>query len=92
MHYKKSYKSKNSQIISSSEIGQFNYCSIAWYLKKCGYEPKSPNILIGKDKHIKVGKLIEKTQVSIKRYKFIASLAYLLLFFGIVILIIGVIL
>ena len=92
MHYNKSSKYKNSQIISSSEIGQFYYCSIAWYLKKCGYEPKSPNIIIGKNKHIKVGKLIEKTQVNIKRYRLIVSLAYLLLFFGIIILIIGVIL
>ena len=90
MNYKNSSYSKDSDIISSSEIGQFNYCLIAWYLKKCGYEPKSKNIIIGKNKHIKIGKLIDKTQLNIKKYRFIAALGYLLLFFGILIFIIGV--
>ena len=48
-------------IISASEIGQYNYCSISWYLQKIGYEPDSPFLEIGTQKHSNLGKIIDKT-------------------------------
>jgi hypothetical protein len=30
--------------ITASEIGEFAYCSRAWYLKRCGEEPQSPHL------------------------------------------------
>jgi hypothetical protein len=81
---------KNYEIISSSELGQFNYCSIAWYLQKSGYEPKSPKLKIGKSRHIKIGNIIDNTQRKNKRIKVLALIGYMILFLGILIFILGV--
>ena len=92
MSHKKISNLKNTDVISSSELGQFNYCSISWYLQKIGYEPKSQKINIGKNEHIKVGRIIEETQQKIKKIKIYAKVGYILLFLGIIIFIFGVIL
>ncbi len=74
---------RNSEIISASELGQFNYCSVSWYLQKSGYKPISPKIEIGKNKHKKIGNIIDKTQVNQKRVKNLLIIGYLFLIFGI---------
>jgi len=30
-----------TDVLSASEIGQYQYCSCAWILQRCGYEPES---------------------------------------------------
>jgi hypothetical protein len=87
MNQKKSSDIFNSDIISSSELSQFNFCSVAWYLQKCGYEPKSHKINIGKKEHIKIGNIIDKTQKKINRVKNLTRIGYITLFLGILILI-----
>lgn len=83
---------KNTDIINASEIGQYHYCSIAWYLQKCGYEPKSPMLDIGTKKHVELGRIVDHTQANIKRYRVIAIAGYLMLIIGVLIFLFEVIL
>jgi hypothetical protein len=71
--------SKNTDVISASEIGQYHYCSLAWYLQKCGYEPISPFLETGKQKHEALGRLMDQTRTSMIKSRVLAALAYLLL-------------
>jgi hypothetical protein len=83
---------KETDIISASEIGQYHYCSIAWYLQKCGYKPKSPKLNIGTKKHVELGRIIDLAQADIKRSRVIAVAGYLLLIIGVLIFLLGVVL
>ena len=83
---------KDSDIISASEIGQYHYCSVAWYLQKCGYEPKSHLLDVGTKKHKELGIVLDHVNTNIKRSKVFAYLGYLLLIIGILIFISEVIL
>ena len=84
--------SKNSDIISASEIGQYHYCSMAWYLQKCGYEAKSPFLEIGAKKHKELGFAIDHMNTNVKQSNFLAYFGYLLLIIGIMIFLIEVVL
>ena len=83
-----SKKSKKSLIIRASEIGQYTFCSIAWRLKKMGYQPDSPLIKQGTDAHYNLGLQLEafnhSSQLSIVLIKIsvILILSGLLGFFG----------
>ena len=83
---------KDTNIISASEVGRYHYCSIAWYLQKCGYEPKSPMLDIGAKKHVELGRIMDYTQANMKRYKILATMGYLILILGILIFLFEVIL
>jgi hypothetical protein len=83
---------KDSDVISASEIGQFCYCSISWYLQQCGYKPDSSNLEIGIKKHKDLGRLIETTTKNSKKSKFFAAIGYIILIIGILIIIFEVIL
>ena len=79
------------EIISASEIGQYHYCSISWYLQKCGYQPKSQMLDIGRKKHKEFGKIINYTQLSNKKSRAIARIGYFLMFIGFLIFLFEVI-
>ena len=64
---------KKSDIISASDIGQFQYCSVSWYLKKCGYKSESPKLKIGSKKHSKIGEMIDYTHIKKKDRNFLLS-------------------
>ena len=83
---------KDSDVIRASEIGQFYYCPVSWYLQKCGYSPKSQMLEIGIKKHEDLGKIIEFTQKRNKKSKLLALTGYLILFFGLLIFFFEVIL
>ena len=83
---------RDTDVISASEIGQYHYCSIAWYLQKCGYEPKSPMLDIGTKKHLELGRIMDHTQANIRKSRAIAIIGYLLLAIGFLIFLFGVIL
>jgi len=83
---------KDTDIISASEIGQYHYCSIAWYLQKCGYKPKSTLLEVGSKKHVELGRIIDHTQVCIKWGRAFAIAGYLMLILGILIFLFEVIL
>jgi len=80
-----------SIIISASEIGQYHYCSIAWYLQKCGYKPKSQSLEIGLEKHKKLGETLDQVHKNLIKSKITAFFGYTILFFSLLILIFEVI-
>ena len=82
---------KSTDIIRASEIGQYHFCSIAWYLQKCGYEPISPMLDFGVKKHIELGKIMDYTIANIRKSRVIGIIGYLLLIIGFLILFFGVI-
>jgi len=83
---------KRSDIISASEIGQYMYCSIAWHLQRCGHEPISPLLEVGKKTHVDLGKMIDNIQDEIGSSRRFALIGYLFLIFAIIIIIYGVVL
>ena len=83
---------RESDVISASEIGQYHYCPVAWYLKKCGYDPQSPKLEIGIKKHVKHGDIIDRVQGSAKKSKVFAVAGHMLLIVAALIIIFEVIL
>jgi len=74
---------KDTDIIRASEIGQFFFCSISWYLHKCGYKPNSPNIEYGIKKHEDLGRIIELSKNRSKKSNAFAVAGYAILIIGI---------
>lgn len=71
-------KDKNN-VITASEIGQYEYCSNAWFLQKKGYKPDSIYLKRGTDKHKELGNTINKTENSLKKSNVFAIIGYVLL-------------
>ena len=83
---------KTKDVINASEIGQYAYCSVSWYLQRCGHKPDSPLLEIGKKAHINLGNTIDTIQRDIRHSKLFAIIGYLLLFFAIITILYWVIL
>jgi len=83
---------KSTDTINASEIGQFSFCSVSWYLQKCGYKPKSDFIDIGSKKHIDLGRAIDRYETNMKKSNFFKYFGYLLVFIGCLIFLFEVIL
>ena len=81
-----------NDIISSSEIGQYKFCSLAWYLQKCGYKPESKYLEIGKNKHNELGLSIDKSEKVLKKSRIISLMGYIFLICAIAIFIFEVVL
>jgi len=82
----KSTKISKNSVISASEIGQFQYCSVSWYLQKKGYKPDSDFIDKGLKKHQDLGRIIDKTNINVKKSNYLALAGYILLILAIIIL------
>jgi hypothetical protein len=59
-------KCHDNDIISASEIGQYAYCSYAWFLRRCGYKAQSPFLEPGKETHVALGEKIDGIQTKMK--------------------------
>ena len=75
---------KETDILRASEIGQYHFCSIAWYLQKCGYQPISPMLEIGTKKHIELGKIMDYAQKKTNKSTRTAIIGYFMLLFGVI--------
>jgi hypothetical protein len=82
---------KKSDILSASEIGQYRYCSNAWFLQRCGYKPESPFLKVGKHVHVTLGKTIDELDNKLKysRYYifigiFLLCIAFFLIYYGVI--------
>ena len=53
-------------ILKASEIGQFIYCPVAWYLQRQGYKVESPVLDRGSEKHVDLGEQIDSVTKSEK--------------------------
>jgi len=83
---------KISDKISASEIGQYVYCPVSWYLIRCGYKPTSPLLEIGIKKHNELGELINKIDLRIKYVKILKIISYTLFLLAILLFISEVVL
>lgn len=82
---------KNNKIlISASEISQYQYCSIAWKLKKLGYEPNSKALKIGKNKHKQYGIMIDLNEKLNKKSKIFVIISLILLITAVILIILEV--
>lgn len=70
---------RQSNVINASEIGQYHFCSVAWYLQRKGYKPESPMLDIGTKKHVELGGVIDHTTKNAKKSRVFALVGYLLL-------------
>lgn len=48
-------RKSGSKTISASEISQYVYCPVSWYLKRSGEEPYSAGLKRGRKEHEKAG-------------------------------------
>lgn len=87
----KDVKFGKSEILSASEIGQYQYCSMAWYLQKSGYKPQSHMLEVGEKKHKEIGIILDSTQTKVRTSRVLVIVGYLLIFFVILLIILGVI-
>jgi hypothetical protein len=80
MQQNKSRLSK--KLISASEIGQYNYCSVAWFLHRCGYEPLSESLEVGAKAHVELGNILDYTKQNTQKSKILSYIGYILLIIG----------
>lgn len=66
-------------VINASEIGQYLFCPMAWYLQRCGYKPKSEFLSTGKNKHVELGRIMYYAERNAMRHKVLAFAGYSLL-------------
>ena len=72
-------KSKSSDILTASEIGQYFFCPVAWYLQKKGFKPESFYLKKGKQKHDKIGKIMDNIAINERRSTYLAKIGYLIM-------------
>jgi hypothetical protein len=82
---------KKTDVLSASEIAQYRYCSYAWFLQRCGYEPESPFLESGKNVHVALGNTIDRFEVKLRYSRWYAlvgsvvlCIAFLLVFFEVI--------
>ena len=84
-------KSKRSgDVIRASEIGQYLYCPVAWYLHRCGYQPQSPLLEKGVQVHEAYGHILEGIDQKNQLSKRCAVIGYLFLCVLILLILYGV--
>ena len=82
----------SKKIISASEIGQYNYCSVAWFLQRCGYEPLSESLDAGTKAHVELGNILDYTKINTKISRILSYIGYILLIIGILLFLFEVVL
>jgi hypothetical protein len=83
---------KKTDVLTASEIGQYHYCSTAWLLQRCGFEPESPYLETGKQIHVALGDTIDGFETKIRYARWYAILGFLVLCTAILLLFFEVIL
>ena len=83
-------KKNHKKLISASELAQYQYCSIAWKLKKLGYIPNSKSLEIGGKKHEQYGRIIDINKNLNKKSNIFVIISILLFVIAIILLIIEV--
>ena len=83
---------RKNDVISAYEIGQYHFCPMAWYLQRCGYQPKSKSLEIGKQTHEDLGRIMYYTQKNQRKSKIFAYIGYVFLIVAIIFLFFEVIL
>lgn len=67
-------KLNKSEILKASEISQYSYCSVGWFLRRYGFTPSSESVKNGINIHAKIGEkigAIKYKELSLKQTLFI---------------------
>ena len=83
---------KKTDVLSASEIGQYNYCSLAWFLRRCGYEAESPFLESGKQAHVAMGTKIDGLEGKMRYSRWLLLLGFVTLCVAFLLVLFGVIL
>lgn len=80
-------RTNKSEVIAASEISQYVYCPVSWYLKRMGAPARSPYLERGIREHIGAGKrlsLLEKKDKSSRAFRLLeySSLLFAILLLG----------
>lgn len=81
---------QKKQMISASEIGQFHFCPISWYLQKQGFAPASSLLTKGKKTHQYLGSILVKTEKTKKKIVILRLIGFVLLLIAIIFFVAGV--
>jgi len=88
---KKKNRFNASRVLTASEIGQYHYCPVAWYLRRCGFEPESPALQEGIKYHKDVGESLESLPSQQHTSNTLKKIAILLILISILTLVLGAI-
>ena len=75
---------EKKRVIKASEIGQYRFCSVAWFLQNLGHKPEGYEILTGMAKHAETGRVIEKTERMRSTYRLLLWAGLLLILLGLI--------
>jgi hypothetical protein len=70
----------NSDVITASEMAQYAYCPISWYLKRSGCQPNTSGMVAGIKKHAKVGEkisLVQRKETASRHFGWLGFLAFI---------------
>ena len=70
----------NSNVITASEIAQYAYCPVSWYLKRSGCRPNTLGMVAGIEKHAKVGEkisLVQRKEIASRHFGWLGFLAFI---------------
>ena len=84
----KTFEKKKESMISASEIAQYHYCSVSWYLQRHGFRPNSETLNIGKKEHVKLGEVIDDILRYRKKSKLLTKTGGILIIIAIIIFLI----
>lgn len=76
----------NSDVITASEIAQYAYCPISWYLKRSGCQPNTPGMAEGIKSHEKMGEKISHVQRKEIASRYFAWLGFLVFIVALLVL------
>jgi len=79
-------------VLTASEIGQYVYCSNAWYLQRQGYKPVSPDLMQGAIEHHRLGEGIDTINRYTTEYRLVLIVGLLMLLLAMLIILVEVIL
>jgi CRISPR/Cas system-associated exonuclease Cas4 (RecB family) len=71
-------RKKGSKAITASEISQYVYCPVSWYMKRSGAKPYSGGLKKGIDEHKKAGNrlaLLERREKSVGIFRLLGYLS-----------------
>lgn len=79
-------------MINASELGRYHYCSVSWFLSRCGFKSESASLEQGKKKHIILGDEIDKVEKQKSRSNLVSYVGYILLLLSLFFVVLEVVL
>lgn len=79
-------KMDRNPVIKASEIAQYEYCPVAWFLRRQGYKPDSKHLDPGSKAHADLGEKITSIQKSEEVSRKVSYVGYALMILAMIML------